>query len=80
MSLFVFEMTGKCFSHRFAEYHTCVFVIISQTVTNRTDIAIARKSPFDQHILKVCVKVMHISTVNISQSMTDGANIAIVKK
>ena len=73
-------------------YDSCTLrrsnVIILQTVTDRTNIAIANAQsclwPFYWHIyiwpwpiLNVMVKVMHISTVNISQTVTDRANIAI---
>ena len=66
-------------------------VIISQVVTDRTNNAItnieSRMWPFDWHIyilpwtiVKVWVKVMNFSTVNISQMVTVEANIAIANK
>ena len=65
-------------------------IIILQTVTDQTNIAIAntaiRMWTFNWHnyiwpwpILKITVKVMHISTINILQTVRDRANIAIAK-
>ena len=57
-------------------------MVISQMVTDRTNIAISNKYKvaygfsfgiftFDHAFLKVKVKVMHISAVNILQTVTD---------
>ena len=60
------------------------YLIISQTVKDTEYIAIVNMLPFDWQIcilpwtvLKAMVKVTHILTVDISQSVTDMANIAI---